>query len=299
MKSIKNIESRILWLSFYSGIIFSAIEFIAAIYTGSQSVLMDAAYDSSELIIIGLTLFLVPIYTKPISEKRPFGYAQVESVFILIKSFALLAVTISLTVNSLQVSLSGGRIVNGNQISFFQLILSILSGFILFSMKKMNTQIDSPTIKSEIYGWKMDVFYSLGMSFSFLMSSFLDGGPFAFILPYFDQIVAILIVLFMLPSVIILLLRSIQSIFLFAPHQDIFREIKGLLLPILEESGYESRFFDITQTGRKIWVSVYFDTNEDTIYIADFKICCDRCRLILSENFSDIFCELIPDPKDK
>lgn len=39
----------------------------------------------SELVFIALLLFLTPLFHKPMSEKHPYGYFQVESIFVIIK----------------------------------------------------------------------------------------------------------------------------------------------------------------------------------------------------------------------
>lgn len=52
------LEKRILLLSFISGLFFVAAELVYAVYSHSQSTLMDALYDASELIFIVLILFL-------------------------------------------------------------------------------------------------------------------------------------------------------------------------------------------------------------------------------------------------
>ena len=51
------LEKRILLLSFLSGICFVIVELFYAIYSHSQSTLMDALYDASELVFIVLLLF--------------------------------------------------------------------------------------------------------------------------------------------------------------------------------------------------------------------------------------------------
>ena len=72
-------EKRILRISFISGLAFAVIEFIFSIYSRSHSALTDAVYDMSELVFIALLLFLTPLFHKPMSEKHPYGYFQVES----------------------------------------------------------------------------------------------------------------------------------------------------------------------------------------------------------------------------
>ena len=79
-------EKLILKMSFFSGLLFAVLEFIFAIYSHSQSSLTDAVYDASELVFIALLLFLTPLFHKPVSEKHPYGYFQIESIFVIIKS---------------------------------------------------------------------------------------------------------------------------------------------------------------------------------------------------------------------
>ena len=57
----------------------------------------------------------------------------------------------------------------------------------------MSRKVSSPTVKAEILGWKLDVAYSLGMSFAFFIAVKFQNTPLAFLSPYFDQIIAILI----------------------------------------------------------------------------------------------------------
>ena len=66
-------EKQILRLSFFSGLLFAAVEYIFSIYSHSQSALTDAVYDASELVFIALLLFLTPLFHKPVSEKHPYG----------------------------------------------------------------------------------------------------------------------------------------------------------------------------------------------------------------------------------
>lgn len=76
--SEERLEKKILLLSFLSGVGFVIIELIYSIYSGSQSTLMDALYDASELVFIILLLFLTPLFHQPISEKHPYGFFSIR-----------------------------------------------------------------------------------------------------------------------------------------------------------------------------------------------------------------------------
>lgn len=296
MTKTEKIEKRILWISFIASALFVTAELIMALHTRSQAVLFDATYDASELIIIGLTLFLTPLFYKPISEKHPFGFAQVESVFIIIKAFMMIAVTIGLSVNNIEIALSGGNQVNGIQISLFQLILGFVSLVILIVLIRINRRISSPTTKTEIYSWKMDVFYSLGMSLAFFVSTLLHNTPLAPIVPYFDQIVATLIVLFMLPTLFKMIFSSIRDVFLFSPEKNIMDDVKQISITILSEFNFEPTFFDVTRTGRKLWIAIYFKVPGSTLNMTDLRCTTQKINAELSKIYEDCEADLIADP---
>ena len=79
------IEKRILHLSFLGSVLFIVAEGIMAWITHSHSLLTDCLFDAADLVMIGPFLVLVPLLYKPVTEKHPYGYAQVESWFLMVK----------------------------------------------------------------------------------------------------------------------------------------------------------------------------------------------------------------------
>lgn len=289
-------EKLILKLSFFSGLVFAIVEFIFAIYSHSQSSLTDAVYDTAELVFIALLLFLTPLFHKPISEKHPFGYFQIETVFIIIKSIMMLSVTLGVSAEVLHSVLSGGNSVDNAMVSMFQCFLGIASILIFATMKKLNRNLSSPTIKAELLGWKLDIAYSLGMSLAFFLSLYLEKTPLAFIAPYFDQIIAVIIMAFMLPESIKILWRAVKDIFLFSPDKKLVEEIKGLCSLILEQYRFIPVFFDITKTGRHLWVAVYFRIETENLSVPDLSDALKAVNEAVTKKFQDCTCELILEP---
>lgn len=286
-------EKRILFLSFGAGLVFAVAEFIFAIYSHSQSSLMDAAYDASELVFIAILLFLTPLFHKPISEKRPYGFFQIESICLTIKGFMMLSVTGGISATIIESALAGGNSVDGGQVSLFQLVLGIASLLIFLLMKKLSKSIPSPIVKGELLGWRVDITYSLGMSLAFFLSSFLAKTPLSFIAPYFDQIIAVLIVIFMLPETLKMLWNAIKEVFLFAPDENTINEIKAICQETLITSHFEAKFFDITKTGRHLWVAIYFTVSEDCLHIEKLQSASSLINKELEKHYDNCICELI------
>lgn len=80
------------------------------------------------------------------------------------------------------------------------------------------------------------------MSFAFFISLYLEKTPFYFLSPYFDQIVAVIIMVFMLPESIKVLWRAIKDIFLFSPGKELVEKIKILCNPIMEQYHFKPVF---------------------------------------------------------
>lgn len=175
-------------------------ELIFAIFSHSQSSLMDAVYDSAELVFIALILFLTPLFHTPVSEKHPYGFYQAESIFLIIQGFMMISVTFGVSMDVVKSALSGGNPVNSMPVSGFQLLPGLCSVVVYIIVKQLNRHLNSPTVDAEIPGWKLDVWYSLCLSLAFFGSVFLEKTPLANITPYFDHFIAVLVVIGMLPE---------------------------------------------------------------------------------------------------
>ncbi|MGI5976960.1 MAG: cation transporter [Candidatus Limivicinus sp.] len=288
-------EKRILFLSFFAGLGFAIAEYIFSIFSHSQSVLMDAVYDASELIFIALILYLTPLFYKPVSEEHPYGFYQIESIFLLIKGFMMLAVTLSVSVEVIESALSGGNIVNETDISIFQFVVAVGCLIVLLIMKRMNHHLSSPTVTAELLGWKMDVLYSMGLSLAFFGASFLSRTPLAPIAPYFDQIVAVAVMLLTVPDSIRILVRAIRDVFLFPPSDEVVENIKMIATGIMTANKLRPVFFDVTRTGRHMWIDIYFQTYQDCISVRDFNRTSKQVEKALKKVYRNCSCDLILD----
>ena len=114
-------EKSALRISLTGNLIFVILELAVAIYTSSQAVLLDSVYDGVELLMIFVSIILVPLLYKPSNENHPFGYLQVETLFVVVKGIIMTAVTAGLIINNIQIIIHGGRHVSFSVIAWFEL----------------------------------------------------------------------------------------------------------------------------------------------------------------------------------
>lgn len=289
-------EKNILWLSFFAGLMFALVELAYAIFSHSQSVLMDAVYDATELIFIALILFLTPLFYQPVSEKHPYGFFQIETIFLIIKSVMMLSVTLGVCTQVVQATLAGGNPVDEIGISLFQLVLGLVSVGIYLLMKRMQKDLVSPTVDAELLGWKTDIAYSMGLSAAFFASCFLVDTPLGFLAPYFDPMIAVLVMLLTLPDMLKLLWRSMKSIFLFSPDGETVERIREICHRVLKESSFDPVFVEVTRTGRHMWVEIYFKTTAESLAVRELARVTQRMNEEVNKEYEECTCELILEP---
>ena len=84
-KKMQKREKSAMSVSLYGNLVFVIVELVMAIFTGSQAVLLDAVYDGVEFFMLLPSIFLIPLLYRPSNEAHPFGYTQIETVFVVVK----------------------------------------------------------------------------------------------------------------------------------------------------------------------------------------------------------------------
>lgn len=287
-------EKTILRISLWVSVAMAVVEIVMSIVTHSQAVLMDAAVDSVELIVIGVSLAITPLLYQPLTEKRPYGYFQVESLFIVIKGFMLIAVAVSLIVSNVGVILSGGKHIDNTGVSIYEIALGVAGLAVFLILRRFNRHISSPMVKAEIYTWKVDFIVSFALGIAFTAARFLVDTPLGFLSPYFDQIAAIVLSLCLIPRPAKMIVGALRSLLLFPPREEKRVDIDNVVAKALEDYGFVPVFLDVTQTGRKLWVAATFSTDRPTLSMGDVKELYARLLRELSPRYEGIDVELIP-----
>lgn len=288
-------EKRIMNISFVGSILFMLAEGIMAYVTHSHSLLMDCIFDVTDLIMIGPFLLLVPLLYKPVTEKRPYGFSQVESLFIVIKYSVLLVVTIQLIWDNVLILFHGGREVDAGMIAVFELVVWAGCVFIYMLLHHFSKRYESLTIKAEIYIWKLDIISSLGVSIAFFIQMGLQKTQWSHLASYIDPLVAIIMACLLLIEPVKMILLNLKNLVLFAPSAEIMTQIRQVAEKYMDKVYYDIEFLDVIQTGRKTWVEIYITSHNDMMNTRILHQLRNEIRAELREKFDQVYVELIPD----
>ena len=294
-KSNLKLEKKILNISFAGSVAFLLAEIFFAIFTGSKAVLMDCIYDLADLAMIGPFILLVPLLYKKETEKRPYGFSQIESLFVLIKYMILLGIDIVLVINCLKTILAGGNDVDASVIAVFELAVSLGCVLMWLLLRSQAKKYKSPSIKAELFIWKLDALSTLGVGVAFVINLILVHTPAAFICPYIDPGIAIVLAVVLVKEPVLMIIESFKNLILFAPEEEIFNKINEICVDVMKKIYCEVTFTDVIRTGRKLWIQVYFTNDLENLSIAKLKAVSIELTAELTKEFENVNVELIPD----
>ncbi len=294
-KKMQKREKSAMSVSLYGNLVFVVIELVMALVTDSQAVLLDAVYDGVEFCMLLPSIFLIPLLYKPSNEEHPFGYMQIETIFVVVKGITMTAVTFGLIFNNINLMLHGGHIVSFHTVAGFELFACILGIIVTVYLYYKNKQMESPLINMEMQGWRIDSFISLGMTVAFLLPILIPFNWFQHIVPYLDQLITIVLSLVMIPTPIHTVITGIRDLMLIPPEEETIDDIKETIEPIIGVYGHKNLYYDIVRTGRKLWISVYISFEKDIVSLSKFKQLQDQCIKALASKYSDFYFELLPD----
>ena len=294
-KKMQKREKSAMSVSLYGNLVFVVIELVMALVTDSQAVLLDAVYDGVEFCMLLPSIFLIPLLYKPSNEEHPFGYMQIETIFVVVKGITMTAVTFGLIFNNINLMLHGGHIVSFHTVAGFELFACILGIIVTVYLYYKNKQMESPLINMEMQGWRIDSFISLGMTVAFLLPMLIPFDWFQHIVPYLDQLITIVLSLVMIPTPIHTVITGIRDLMLIPPEEETIDDIKETIEPIIGVYGHKNLYYDIVRTGRKLCISVYISFEKDIVSLSKFKQLQDQCIKALASKYSDFYFELLPD----
>lgn len=272
MKSNFQAEAVLLKLSVVAGFIVAGLEFLFSYLTGSQALFMDGIFSVAEVIVALIFIILLPLIYKPATEKRPFGYTQLESVFLLIKSSALILITFKLIMDNIIIMLNGGNEIDSLLIGIFEIGIAIMCfGIIKVLSSGKREGANLPTLDAEILTWRIYLYSCIGIGAAFFAQLIIIKTDLAWLSKYIDQIVAITMAFIMLPELFKILIKSFKNLVLLTPSNETKNWIKRLTEKQLKDDSLTVTYYECVQTGRQIWVNVYIKKENELVNVEKVK----------------------------
>ncbi len=159
---------RKIFLAFILNLIFSVIEFIGGIFTGSIAILSDALHDFGDATSIGLSFMLEKKSKKKANDKYTYGYGRFSALGGLITTVILLLGGIVVIYNSIN------RLINPIEIKYNVVIIIAVIGFSVNLISAIFTHgghsINQKAVNlhmlEDVFGWVIVLIGAIVMRFT-------------------------------------------------------------------------------------------------------------------------------------
>ncbi|MEG0662322.1 MAG: cation transporter, partial [Anaerovoracaceae bacterium] len=141
----------------------------------------------------------------------------------------------------------------------------------------------------------LDALSTAGVGIAFLFQLILDRTALAFLSPYVDPAIAVILAIFLLKEPLSMLKEALRNLVLFAPKEEVISHLYDVASTNLGEVEGTISFVDVIKTGRKMWVDIYFLPQKDSISMSALKQAQDNIHQILAKEYTSLYVKLIPE----
>lgn len=150
MKSHK----RIL-IAFFLNLLFSAVEFIGGIFTGSVAIISDAVHDFGDSISIGISFFLEKISKKKPDNSHTYGYVRYSVLGSIITTVILIIGSVLVILNAMPKLIRPESINYNGMLAFavFGVVVNFIAAVYTHGGGSLNQKAVNLHMLEDVLGW--------------------------------------------------------------------------------------------------------------------------------------------------
>lgn len=188
---MNNVKQRAAFISIISNSTLIVLKVIAAIISGSVSIMSEALHSGMDLIASFLALFAVTISSKPPDKRHPYGHGKIENISGTIQG-VLIFVAAALIISEAVKKLSNPQPLNETTIAIAVMFFSAFVNWVVSSyLYKVAKKENSIALEADALHLRTDVYTSAGVGFGLI---FINISGFVIVDPLVAIFVASIII---------------------------------------------------------------------------------------------------------
>ena len=189
------LEQQVLKFNLIVTAIMGVFISLLAIWTNSGALMLDGAFGLSDLLFSWAAFKVSKLIHHSHTPKYPFGYHAFEALLNVLNALMMMGLLAFSGLMALLALSNGGT--HAQTLSVF--MVALVSGLLCMGMWRFtaakNRQCQSELLKLDAINWKIDGLISLAVAVGFFAASIIEKTPAAYLAPYFDPSIVLLICL--------------------------------------------------------------------------------------------------------
>ncbi|MBT8461906.1 MAG: cation diffusion facilitator family transporter [Gemmatimonadetes bacterium] len=229
-------ETRALRLSVVMSLVMAALGLGFGWISGSNAILLDGFFSLIGFAMALVTIRVARLVRQPADEHFHFGYAQFEPFLNTVKGLLMLGVAGFALAASIDALLHGGREIQPGLGIVYAAVA--LAGCLAVgaAQKRAADRLGSPLLSVDSKNWMIDGLLSGVVAAVFVLALILGRTSFAYVVPYIDPILVIVLILGIAAVPIRTIRDGLREILAFAPEpavqDDVQRRVEGALADV-------------------------------------------------------------------
>lgn len=237
----------------------SLLSILLGLISGAQSILFDGMFDAIDVAMTLLAWHASRLIARGADCRFQFGYWHLEPILSLVSGTVRIFVCAYGLLGGVSSLMSGGRVISYDIAIMYAAVSSCLSVAAFVYMQRCCRGLESRLLESDTWGWLFGGLMSGGLCVSFLLARALDGTNAAWLMPYIDPVVLILLTGGMLPFPISSIYRSGREILQVAPA-DLNRQVRAVAGKLVTRHGFIDHQSYVARIGRARFIEIGFIT---------------------------------------
>jgi cation diffusion facilitator family transporter len=247
-------EAGALRLSVWMSMIMAALGIGFGLLTESDAIMLDGFFSLIGFVMALVTIRVARLVVQPADQHFHFGYAQFEPFLNAAKGLLMLGVAGFAFAGAVDAVIHGGHDVKPGLATLYAILA--LTGCLAVgaAQRKAAARTGSPLLAVDSKNWLIDGFLSGVVLLVFVAAVILDGTRWAFVVPYMDPGLVILLVLGIVFIPLRIVRDNMREILAFAPDSAFQEDVRARVEGALEGVPVASNQVRMMKIGRFLYV---------------------------------------------
>lgn len=258
-------EEKILRHSLIGILLVSGMGIGFGLVSGSFAIMFDGVFSLIDAAMTVLSLHVARLIGKSVSDRLPerlrqrytFGFWHFEPMVLALNATILLSVTVYAGLTALMALASGGRAMAfGPALAYAAVVVVICAAMALWE-QRANRRVRSEFVAMDVRGWIMAGAVTGALLLAFGIGAALNGGAYAWLMPYIDPAVLVLVCAVLVPVPVATLRRAVSELAMVTPP-DLLEQVDEVAMKTVQDQGFDGHRSAVARTGRATQIEIYF-----------------------------------------
>jgi len=237
----------------------SILGVLLGLVSRAQSLVFDGMFDAIDTGMSLLAWHASRLIGRGADCRFQFGYWHLEPILSLVSSTVRLFVCAYGLLGGVSSLMNGGRVIHYDIAIASAAISTALSAAAFVYIHRHKRGLESGLLDADVRGWLFGALMSGGLCTSFLLAQALEGTSAAWVMPYIDPVVLILLTGGMLPYPIRAIYRAGRSILQVAPR-ELDQQVRAIASELVASHGFIDHQSYVARIGRARFIEIGFIT---------------------------------------